>query len=132
MRETLVLNRLHTSDNGTFGELLRDGKRIAVTCELPWRENEHGKSCIPGGSYLCTPHNGTRFKNVWELNGVPDRSAILIHQGNTIKDTDGCILVGRAFGNVHGLEAVVESVVTLDKLRNDLPSAFMLKVSDVP
>lgn len=134
--ETLLLNRLRTSDEGTFGELLRDTYsgplRIAVTCELPWNENLPGLSCIPFGSYLCRPHFGDKFKNVWELAQVPGRSDILIHNGNTVQDTDGCILVGAHFGALAGVPAVLESVCALQRLRNQLPKFFTLKIDAVP
>jgi Family of unknown function (DUF5675) len=130
--ETLQLNRLRTSAAGTFGILLRRGVQIAVTCELPWNNNVTGKSCVPSGTYLCTPHNGERFVNVWELNDVPERSAILMHNGNTIKDTDGCILVGGQFGDINGQPAVLSSLMTLNALRESLPSSFNLSIMDVP
>jgi hypothetical protein len=133
--EQLTLIRGETSDNGTFGILYRiiDDKltRIAVTCELPWKDNQPMKSCIPQSSYVCTPHDGTKFHNVWELVGVPNRQAILIHNGNTIKDTDGCILVGSDFGVVGGKPAVINSVQTLQMLRENLPDEFELVVSGV-
>lgn len=123
----IKLTRTDQSEQGTFGVLSMDGIPLAVTCEDPWNDNQTGISCIPDGEYLCVPHNGVHFQNVWELEGVPGRSAILIHSGNTIKDTRGCILVGKSFDG----PAVLSSRVTLDFLRKVLPKSFTLTIKGV-
>lgn len=54
-----------------------------------------GKSSIPFGTYQIILTVSPRFKRVLpRLLNVPHFSGILIHRGNTAKDTDGCILVG--------------------------------------
>lgn len=126
----LVLRRTTSSDTGTFGVLSRNGKTLCVTCEDPWNDNRRGESCIPAGRYLCKPFSGAKYKNVWEVTGVPGRSAILIHAGNTIQDTQGCILVGQQLGTVDGLPAVVGSRAALEALRLTLPREFWLTVMD--
>lgn len=79
---------------GTLGRLRIGGESIP-TLEPPWRDNRRLLSCIPEGTYRMEPKPSPRFKRVlWELEGVPGRSEILIHAGNTIADTAGCILVG--------------------------------------
>lgn len=115
---------------GTLGTLTLRGKTLCYTLEEPWRNNAPGnphaetESCIPEGRYYCVPHNGARFKNVWRLLNVPGREAILIHAGNTLKDTEGCILVGmRPAPN-----GVAESQAALNMLRRELPPEFWLEV----
>lgn len=103
-------------------------KRPIYTLERPWKDNEHAVSCIPCGEYVVVPHDGERFKNCWRLLAVPDRSAILIHVGNTVADTEGCILLGwgqTPFG-------VYESVKALDMIREIVGDAekWLLKVTD--
>ncbi len=122
MTEILILDRHPSEDCGTFGDLYRDGKQIALTCEpaIP---------AIPLGIYLCQPHNGPEFQNVWEVMDVPGHTAILMHNGNTIKNTKGCILVGNEFGIIDGQHAVLNSMLTLDRLRRDLPDTFYLRVT---
>ena len=124
----VILHRAMTGPEGTFGVLIVEGKPLCVTCEDPWNDNKKGESCVPTGLYECVRHNGTRYRNVWEVTHVPGRSAILIHSGNTIRDTRGCILVGYGFGRIDKLPAVTESISALQTLRSRLPETFMLKI----
>jgi hypothetical protein len=95
---------------GTFGWLdlwdsdpddPRMEKRIArfATGEDDWLNNLVGKSCIPPGHYRCR-------RSVWqktgtptfEITGVPGRSRILFHWGNTEENVEGCVYLGSDFG----------------------------------
>lgn len=127
----ITLHRLRSSDQGTFGVLIKDGHPLCVTCEDPWNDNERNNSCVPTGVYQCHKHTGTRFSNVWELQNVPGRSAILIHSGNNINDTHGCILVGNGFSKLDGLPSITDSLATLNKLRSTLPDNFTLTIDGV-
>lgn len=51
---------------------------------------------IPAGLYNLVPHTGSKYKRVVRLynEDVPQSRAILIHQGNSPKDTIGCLLAG--------------------------------------
>lgn len=122
------LTRVCSSDNGTFGVLSINNEPICVTCEDPWKDNSPNISCIPIGNYQCVKFSGTKYKDVWEVTNVPGRSAILIHNGNTIKDTQGCILVGLLFTKIKGTPAVGNSLLALDKLRYLLPDKFTLVI----
>lgn len=124
----ITLKRVASSTKGTFGVMIQDDIPLAVTCEDPWNDNNRKISCIPAGRYLCQPFNGTKYKDVWQVMDVPNRSAILIHQGNTINHTEGCILVGRGFYNIGGLPSVTDSRLTLDMLRVKLPDSFYLSI----
>lgn len=124
----LKLMRAAQSEYGTFGVLSVDETPLCVTCEDPWNNNKIGESCIPVGTYSCVPHSGEHFQNVWELLDVPDRSAILIHGGNTIKDTRGCILVGGGFGKLGTMPCITNSQLILSQLRNLLPGEFELTI----
>lgn len=126
---TLILNRVLSGPDGTFGVLIYKSKPICVTCENPWLRNKSKISCIPPGNYDCIPHSGVKYKNVWELRNVPQRSSILIHNGNTIENTEGCILVGLGLGTIKGLPAVTASVAALTMLQTMLPKDFDLIVS---
>lgn len=124
----LELHRTLVTSKGVFGTLSLDGIPLCVTCENPWKDNKPIESCIPAGTYHCSSHNGTKYKNVWVLNNVPNRSAILIHSGNTEKDVDGCILVGKYFADFNGTPGVAASKETLDLLRIKLSNDFYLKI----
>ncbi|MCU7933746.1 MAG: hypothetical protein KZQ99_02560 [Candidatus Thiodiazotropha sp. (ex Dulcina madagascariensis)] len=99
----LTLLRGGSSPQGTFGRLLLpDGSEIGTT-ELPWRDNARSTSCIPSGvypvRYLAKSASG-KYRDVYHVEGVTDRSGILIHAGNFAGDRDldyrshswGCIL----------------------------------------
>jgi hypothetical protein len=94
----LLLIRDTFSKKSTIGELFLNGERICDTLENPWVDNQRNISCIPEGIYpvrLRLPReSGTRDYIHLLVKEVKDRDYILIHIGNTAKDTSGCILVG--------------------------------------
>ncbi len=116
----MILIRVSTSDQGTFGYLWAKG-RLFRSLELPWRDNARNISSIPAGEYPVKyvktrrPRSG-RWFSYW-LDKVPGRSGILIHSGNWAGDrakglrTDswGCILVGREVGVLSGQKALLAS-----------------------
>lgn len=119
------LIRANEDDAGTRGVLTSaDGEHLCYTLELPWLANQRNVSCIPKGIYGVVQHNGAKYKGVWRLLDVPNRDGILIHAGNTKKDTEGCILVGigeNRFG-------VTESRKAIEMLRDIIPETFVLEI----
>lgn len=124
----LTLRRIAQSGMGTFGVILNGNIPICISCEDPWNDNKKGISCIPEGIYKVRRYSGTKYKNVFEITNVPNRSAILIHWGNTMKDTEGCILLGKFFGSIDGIPAVIESKLAFDKFSQIVPDTFDLKI----
>ncbi len=110
-----------------IGELHVPGFHTFATIERPWLDNERNISCIPEGIYDCVPHNGTKFKNVWRLKNVPDRSAILIHVGNYASDVHGCIAVGKWLSTDGYM--VQSSAQAINELRGYLPETFQIKIT---
>lgn len=133
MFKSIIINliRFQQDRNATLGKLLLDDKIIAYTLERPWLNNQNYVSCIPEGLYQCVLHNGDKFQNVWELLNVPGRSSILIHNGNFVTDTDGCILVGQDFAKFKNIPRITNSIITLNNLRNILPPEFQINIKNI-
>ena len=117
----ITLRRTDYYPDCTLG-IMTVGGFQAYSIERPWLNNKKAVSCIPKGVYKFVPHNWEssakfKFAKVWRLLDVPNRTAILIHNGNTSKDVIGCIAVGSIRGSLGGKHAVLNSRETLDKLR---------------
>lgn len=128
----LNLIRVAQSEAGTFGVLVDEDNEwpICLTCEEPWLDNTPSKSCIPVGDYAVAFFTSQKHPNVWQVLNVPGRSGILIHDGNEIQDTAGCILVGSYYDTMYGLPAVMNSEATLAHLRATLPKSFGLTIKN--
>lgn len=115
----LLLKRIAKRADYTIGHLSINGKYFCDTLEdtdrglmqsLPTSVNvakkKKGATAIPTGTYRVTlAVKSPRFSQVAQykfcngylprLVNVPAYDGVLIHIGNTAKDTEGCILVGR-------------------------------------
>ena len=90
----VTLTRTVRNADGVFGVLRMPGF-VCVTAEEQDLGNARNVSCIPAGSYEL--RRTTYHKHgypTYEVAGVPGRSRILIHPGNTEEDSQGCILLG--------------------------------------
>lgn len=119
----MILRRTYYP-NKTLGDLtLFDGNKTLImlkTLELPWKQNKKFISCIPEGQYdVIYPYSGTRFKNVFWIDKVPNRSGILIHIGNYTSQIEGCILPGIIHDDINGdgVKDVKHSGVAMEALR---------------
>ena len=116
----LLLIRNTFSKKSTIGELFLNGEKICDTLENPWQDNQRNISCIPEGVYpvrLRLPReSGTRDYIHLLVKDVKDRDYILIHIGNTAKDTSGCILVGLGTEQ----DVVHNSVLAMDLLIKEI------------
>jgi hypothetical protein len=72
---------------------------VFYTCEEEQQDNKPNISCIPAGRYVCARarYNKGGYET-FEITGVPGRSKVLAHVGNTEEDTAGCILIGKGIG----------------------------------
>lgn len=93
-----MLVRDSFSSSSTDGVLFVDSRPFCNTLEpAQGKKVKYGKGCcIAPGIYSIDLHYSPKFgKYMLTLCGVSGRSGILIHSGNTPKDTVGCILVGK-------------------------------------
>ncbi|ECZ6227230.1 hypothetical protein LBM29_000229 [Campylobacter jejuni] len=109
----ITINRRYTGKTCVIGKfkVLGDDEEILFECfslEEDKEGLESGKDLrIPEGNYNLKRHSPSRFENTLRSitkkddtminvynDEVPSSRAILIHWGNTDKDTQGCILLG--------------------------------------
>ncbi len=130
----MQLKRVCYTSQGTFGVLVHNGEPFAVTVEEIWRGNKKSKSCIPEGTYLCKKsyYNGGGYET-FEVKDVPNRSEILFHVGNTIEDSQGCILVAERYEHLNNRYAAWHSQEGFDEFMERLEGVdeFMLEVVSV-
>ncbi len=102
------------------------------TLELPWKENRQNVSCIPCGKYWARKWDSNKHGHCIYLEGTAPRGPILIHPGNWVKDSKGCILVGRTqtFKNATQRFMVTHSRATLDEILSMLPEQFDVVVKE--
>ena len=81
--------------NGTNGVLRQRNSKNGILCytiELPCLDNRHGVSCIPEGKYELVKRYSKKFGEHLMLQGVANRSLILVHPANDAqKELKGCI-----------------------------------------
>lgn len=130
----LTLIRVGHSERGTFGVLRYGEVPFALTLELPWKNNEVGVSSIPVGVYQCQRVRSPKFGNTFEVVGVPNRSHVLFHKGNTLEDTQGCILVAEEFSGTFEKPMLVSSQRGFSEFMAllDGQSSFELSIKDAP
>ncbi len=101
----LTVVREPSQGGRTWGRLVaEDGHRICHSLEDEVREIEgvpvsewkiKGNTAIPSGVYKVTLEFSPRFgPDTMTIHDVPGFTHIRIHAGNTVKDTEGCILLG--------------------------------------
>ena len=118
--KTLTLTRIAKRADYTIGRLEdENGVKICDTLEPTWRNYKGGelkvlrKSAVPEGTYPVVVTKSKKFgKYLPLLVGVPGFEGVRIHSGNTVNDTEGCILVGQNL--IKG--KVLLSRLTLEKL----------------
>ncbi len=137
----ITLQRIAQNDFGTFGVLLWNNIPQMVTLENLWVANRLNLSCIPKGEYFVVRckdsaeyefQDSPKFGDTFNITQVPNRSKILFHAGNTVYDTEGCILVGESFGIVNNKQGIIHSRSALTKLKTLVKPAnnFILRIED--
>lgn len=110
--------RLFTDQVVTLSKVLIDGEFFCYGLEDPMREKKvYAETAIPNGQYMVGLRHSPKFSYRFEhdmlwVKDVPGFEYILIHWGNTVKDTAGCLLLGNRLGVVSGQIAVLNSIPT--------------------
>ena len=116
------------TEKSTIGKLYVNGFYSSETLEDKDRQLESGglkrqnETCIPRGTYEVIIDFSNRFKvRMPLLLGVPQFTGVRIHPGNTDKDTEGCILVGKT----RGVDFVGDSRLAYDALFANIDAALL-------
>lgn len=98
----ITVKRIYFRDTYTIGAIQVNGKYLMDTLEpraINWQTEQKtaGKTAIPEGRYrIGIAYSKTFKRKMPYLQNVPHFVGIMIHTGNTEKNTRGCILVGKA------------------------------------
>lgn len=110
-----------------LGFVVEDGMRLI---------KEPGKTRIPAGTYKLKKRSYGKFYDryhamyghacVYELEGVPGYGDILIHIGNEVSDTRGCLLVNgtATFNPTTGTYAGQQSAIAYKRLYDYIRSIW--------
>jgi hypothetical protein len=133
----LILTRIESNDSHTLGLLKHNGidgvpPFELFTLELPWRENVVRKSCINVGRYKVVKRWSAKYKHHFWITNVSGRSMILIHAGNYVTDSLGCVLVGDSVRNgvVAGSKMLLNSKKSMRLLLDSCPDHFTLIIRE--
>lgn len=111
----VLLARYAQTSRYVRGALFAVGKTF-YTLERPWLNNAANVSCIPVGEYdaVFLPRSGSgKYRNVYHVLHVIERSGILMHNGNLVRHSKGCILIGARPGKLGGEPAILNSRTAL-------------------
>lgn len=114
---TVHLIRDDVSDECIRGLLYAEGEIFHIL-ERPWLDNQTNKSCICAGTYksqFLPRSTSGRYRNVYWLREVPERGGILIHSGNVVDHSKGCLIIGKRRGHLAGKRAVLNSKTALQE-----------------
>lgn len=133
----LILIREKLDSNYTAGKLyLSDGGKLLYLCDTledtvrdtnkngVFDGNEkkvYGKTAIPYGTYPIRIMYSPKFqRNMPYIVDINSFTGVMIHYGNTVDDTLGCILVGELNGNntLKNSRVTFERVYNLIRLNN--------------
>jgi hypothetical protein len=136
------VERYKKTKDYTLGHLFIDDVLHCYTVEDEIREVKvKGETAIPAGTYKLGLRDSPKFsksfkvinkdfiieatttsnpslpdhKLIW-IKDVPNFEYVLIHWGNTDKDTDGCLIVGNSIAIFDGKEGVASSKIAYSKL----------------
>lgn len=133
-KKELVVIRKYQDNFKTLSHIYLNNKFFCYCLELPDRGNKKEKSRIPMGKYKTKEHNSLKYKYACLIQDVKDRSYILIHEGNKIKDTNGCLLFAKKLNSEAITETnadinyILQSKIILSKLFDKIGKKFEITI----
>ena len=150
----IKVKRIARKEAYTVGKMYVDGEYVCDTLEDTDRGltskmsvaqisgmKVHGETAIPTGRYLVdmktvSPRFGSRLQYQFckgrlpRLCNVPGYQGVLVHCGNTAKDTEGCILVGenKAVGQVLNSTATFRKLYPILKAAEERGEAIYITI----
>jgi len=131
--ERLHIHRFYWCETHILGFIYLERKNYPLfTLEPPFLDNKKNESCIPTGTYGLVPHTSDHLGKCLLVQDVPNRTDILIHGGNVIADTTGCILVGTAIQKMYRKNEsfLGDSLDALGILTNSIEKPIVLHISN--
>jgi len=121
------MKQLYLIRNEIFPSCIRGrlivGDQVLSVLERLWLNNARNKSCIPAdtnsGAFLARSGSG-KYKKVFHLRDVKGRSGILMHNGNVVSHSKGCLIIGLKPGRLANQPAVLNSRSAMQVLRDYL------------
>lgn len=118
----IVWKRILIDEGVTLSKVYLNDAFHCFGLEDPIRDAKiKGIAAIPAGNYKVELRHSPRFsaryghEMLW-LRNVSNFEYILIHPGNTVDDTEGCLLVGSRVGVLKNKIAVLNSTNTYNNL----------------
>lgn len=115
------ITRFKDTGKETLGNLIahkNEDTFKCVTIELSWKDNKKMISCIPKGIYQVKKVFWPRkLKSYYQVQNVPGRSGIFIHEGNFFFNYEGCIGCGTGFAHVNN-DGEIDITNTRNTIKN--------------
>jgi hypothetical protein len=122
------VDRFISDEDTTISRVMVDNQFVCFGLEDEYREEKSvGETRIPAGTYRVSLRTEGGFneryskrfpeihRGMLHIRDVPNFKLILIHCGNTDKDTKGCLLVGTQANTDRGNMSVVSSTIAYKK-----------------
>ena len=119
LKEEYTIGKIFVNDNyycDTLEDKVRDLNKDGIN-----ETKEFGKQAIPYGTYPIKLRMSPSFKRIMPyLENIKGFQGVMIHSGNTSKDTLGCILVGqnKVKGKVINSQKTFKSLFEILELAN--------------
>ena len=131
----IVVDRIYENEHKTLSQCgVWDGQKYVYWfkgIELPWRNNSVNISRIPAGTYPAKAilKGRSNYYGIHILN-VPNRTEIMIHIANYVRELRGCLACGVKFADIDrdGIIDVKKSKIAIDGIAEFLPLWSKFKV----